>query len=229
MSTARRATFRSPIFRSPASASKPGATAMDLAAIIGGPNPAFPSSSAYSPAHYRRSRPIRSCALADYRTYVFDSLTAMSRLSASIASKCAKRSPTGASATFARSSACSPATCSAGCASPSRPRPQHHLRRDPRAGDGRDQHRDLATAVRGPEDGARTARDRRRNHHHDLDRFRRRQAAGARLRMHVPQCVELSRERPGGQLAQIEPPDLGKLLAKITSFTSSTTSSTKGE
>jgi hypothetical protein len=55
--------------------------AMNLAAVIGGPNPALPQTSAYSTAHYTQVAADPELArFANYQTYVFDSLTAMSQL-----------------------------------------------------------------------------------------------------------------------------------------------------
>jgi hypothetical protein len=55
--------------------------AMNLAAVIGGPNPALPQASAYSTAHYTQVAADPEFArFANYQTYVFDSLTAMSQL-----------------------------------------------------------------------------------------------------------------------------------------------------
>jgi hypothetical protein len=55
--------------------------AMNLAAVIGGPNPALPSTSAYSTADYQQVAADPELArFATYQTFVFDSLTAMSQL-----------------------------------------------------------------------------------------------------------------------------------------------------
>jgi hypothetical protein len=55
--------------------------AMNLAAVIGGPNPALSPTSAYSTAHYTQVAADPELArFANYQTYVFDSLTAMSQL-----------------------------------------------------------------------------------------------------------------------------------------------------
>jgi hypothetical protein len=55
--------------------------AMNLAAVIGGQNPALPQTSAYSIAHYVQvAADPELASLANYETYVFDSLTAMSQL-----------------------------------------------------------------------------------------------------------------------------------------------------
>jgi hypothetical protein len=55
--------------------------AMNLAAVIGGPNPALPRSSAYSLAHFEQVMTDSEFArLAQFDTYFFDSLTAMSQL-----------------------------------------------------------------------------------------------------------------------------------------------------
>jgi hypothetical protein len=54
---------------------------MDLACAIGGPDPALPPSSAYSQAHYDKvANGPELMALAHYRTYFIDSLTAAGRL-----------------------------------------------------------------------------------------------------------------------------------------------------
>jgi hypothetical protein len=55
--------------------------AMNLAAVIGGPNPALPQTSAYSTAHHAQVAADPELArFANYDTYFFDSLTAMSQL-----------------------------------------------------------------------------------------------------------------------------------------------------
>jgi hypothetical protein len=54
---------------------------MNLAAVIGGPNLALPSTSAYSAAHHAQVAADPEVArFADHQTYFFDSLTAMSQL-----------------------------------------------------------------------------------------------------------------------------------------------------
>jgi hypothetical protein len=55
--------------------------AMNLGAVIGGENRALPSTSAYSSAHYAQvSADPQLAPFANYQTFVFDSLTAMSQL-----------------------------------------------------------------------------------------------------------------------------------------------------
>jgi hypothetical protein len=55
--------------------------AMNLACAIGGPNPALPQTSAYSAAHYAQiAADPELMRLAEHETFFFDSLTAMSQL-----------------------------------------------------------------------------------------------------------------------------------------------------
>jgi hypothetical protein len=54
---------------------------MDIACVIGGPDPALPASSAYSQAHYAKvSSDPELMKLAQYQTFFVDSLTAAGRL-----------------------------------------------------------------------------------------------------------------------------------------------------
>jgi hypothetical protein len=84
-------------------------TARDLACRIGGPNPSFPPTACYSPAHYEAIGGALE-RLDDYQTLFIDSLTAITRLSFRWAEQQPKRTPNVlAGKTSAAPMGCTPA------------------------------------------------------------------------------------------------------------------------
>ena len=168
----------------------------DLACAIGGPNPALPPNSTYSTAHYHQvsSNP-ELMRLAEFDVFFVNSLTALGRLSFAHAGQ-GRRSRTAARKTCARSTASMPATCS-------RPLISSSTRADASSCSSQSSIARPTTSAR--QHGSRRSRARRPRancqayfrpgNHDDLGRFRRRQAAGALLRMRQPQRVGLPRER----------------------------------
>jgi hypothetical protein len=205
--------------------------AMNLAAIIGGPNPALASSSAYSPAHYAQVAADPEFArFADYQTYVFDSLTAMSQLCRihceQLSEAITDRGKRDTRAVFGLL-----ANHMLGWL-----RQVHHARGRniiliailERATD------ETNIATWQPQfEGQKTARELPVIVDEIITMtwidFGEGKPPVRGFVCTSPNAWSFPAKDRSGKLDQIEPPDLGKLLAKITSFTISTTSSTKGE
>ena len=171
-------------------------TAVDLACRIGGPNPSFPPTSAYSAAHYEAV----GGALPKpdpYDTIFVDSITEITRLSF----RHAEQQP---EATSARTGA---KDTRAAYGLHGRQmvhwlqQLQHAREKNvvfvavlEHVTDEFNRLHRVASATRGRQDRARAPRHRRSGRHHAVRRLRRRQAS-ARLRVHVAEPVGISRKR----------------------------------